>query len=97
LSSAPGRVDVYSKRTLDLLGRANLGQSFQFGRNQVGFVQGHAELRVRYQNIGMSRERLKWGDVFSQTLPGKPPDQCNFESCKHALLDEAQIKEVEKN
>jgi hypothetical protein len=63
--SAPGRVNVDSKRAFHQLGRANLSQDFQLRRNQVGFLQRHAELGIRNQHVRVRGNRLQRRNVFA--------------------------------
>jgi hypothetical protein len=74
-ASAPGRVNVDSKRTLHQLGGANLRQNFQLRRHKVRFLQRHAELCVWDQYIRMSGNRFQRSNIFTQPFPREPADQ----------------------
>jgi hypothetical protein len=73
--SASGRVNVDSKRTFHQLGCANLSQNFQLGRDKVGFIQRHAELRVRNQNVRVRGDCSERSNIFAQALAGKLANQ----------------------
>ena len=81
-----GRVDVNSKRTLNQLGRSNLSQDLQLGRNQVHFIQRLAELRIRDQEIRMRCNGLHGSNVPSQTLTHELADDLHFDLLKHSRL-----------
>jgi hypothetical protein len=77
-ASAPGRVDVDSKRAFHQFGRAYLRQHFQFRRHQIGFVQRQAELGVSDKNIRMAGHCVQRRNIFAQPFSGQLADQRYF-------------------
>jgi hypothetical protein len=81
--SAPGRVDVDSKRTFDEFGSANLAQLLELGRYKMSLVESLAELRVSNEIVRMCGRRCQWGNVPAETLARHPPDDCDLKFRKH--------------
>src|SRR5262249_17222150 len=85
-ASAPGRVDVDSKRALHQLGRADLPQHLQLRREQVRFFERHAELCVGDKNVRMAGNSRQRSNILAQPFSGELADQSYLESLKHRAL-----------
>lgn len=77
--SASGRVDVDSKRAFNQLGGANLAQSLELRRDQIGFVESLIESRVGNEIVGMQGCVCQRSNVPAEALAGYPADDRNLE------------------
>jgi hypothetical protein len=80
-----GGVDIDSKRTFHQLGGANLSQHFEPVRNEIRFLQRHAEFGVGNEEIGMRGNCGEWSNVFAEAFAGEAADECNLQCFEHNL------------
>jgi hypothetical protein len=80
-----GGVDIDSKRTFHQLGSAYLPQHFEAVRNEIRFLERHAEFCISDDEIRMSGKCVQRSNVFTEAFAGETTNECNLQCFEHNL------------